>query len=175
MKILIMGASGSGQTTLGKELSKHISFKFIDADDMYWLPTKPEYQKKRAVDIRLPMTLKEMQSPNVVMAGSIMGWGDILENAFDLIVFLSLDTNIRIERLKQREMLELGFVDQEFLDWAKEYDNPGFKSRSRFKHETWMSNRQAQILKIEGDQTVKQRLDKVLSILPQQMEPICQK
>lgn len=175
MKILVMGASGSGQTTLGKELSNYLSFKFIDSDNMYWLPTKPEYQKKRDIDSRLSMTLKEMRPENVVMAGSIMGWGDKLENAFDIIVFLSLDTNIRIKRLEQREMLELGYIDQAFLDWAKEYDNPNFDSRSRLKHETWMSKRQAQIIKIEGDLTVKHRLDRVISILPNDREQVCQK
>jgi len=175
MKILIMGASGSGQTTLARELSKHLSFKFIDADDLYWLPTKPAYQEKRAIDLRLSMTLKEMKCPNIVLAGSIMGWGDALENAFDIIVFLSLDTELRIKRLKQREMVELGFIDQDFLAWAKEYENPEFESRSRLKHENWMSKRQAYILKIEGDLTVKQRLKKVISILPKQTEQTCQK
>jgi cytidylate kinase len=174
MKILIMGASGSGQTTLGKELSKQLSFKFIDGDDMYWLPTKPAYQDKRAIDLRFSMTLKEMKNPNVVLAGSIMGWGDELENAFDLIIFLSLDTEIRIERLKQREMVELGFVDPEFLAWARQYENPDFSSRSRFKHEMWMVKRPAQILKIEGDLTVQQRIEKVINFLPEQKEKACQ-
>ena len=174
MNVLIMGASGSGQTTLAKELSKHLSYKFLDSDDLYWLPTKPAYQKKRSIDQRLIMTLKEMKDHNVVMGGSIMGWGEELENAFDLIVFLSLDTEIRLKRLKQREIVELGFIDQEFLAWAKEYENPGFTSRNRIKHETWISKRQSQILTIEGDLTVQQRLELIFNIIPAEMEHACQ-
>ncbi len=160
-----MGASGSGQTTLAKQLSKHLGYGFIDSDDMYWLPTQPAYQKKRDIGQRLSKTLKQMKNHNIVMAGSIMGWGEELENAFDIIVFLSLDTKIRIKRLKQREIVELGFIDHEFLAWAKEYENPDFNSRNRFKHEAWILKRQAQILKIEGDITVQQRLDLIFSTL----------
>jgi len=175
MNVLIMGASGSGQTTLAKELSMHLSYKFLDSDDLYWLPTKPAYQKKRNIDKRLVMALKEMKNHNVVMAGSIMGWGKELENAFDFIVFLSLDTKIRLRRLKQREVAELGFIDQDFLAWAKEYENPGFSGRNRLKHESWMSKRQGQILTIEGDLTVQQRLERIFCILPTEMEQACQK
>ena len=175
MYVLIMGASGSGQTTLAKELSKHLSYKFLDSDDLYWLATKPAYQKKRNIDQRLIMTLKEMKNYNVVLAGSIMGWGDELENAFDIIIFLSLDTEIRLRRLKQREIVELGFIDQGFLAWAKEYENPDFTGRNRLKHENWISKRQGQILTIEGDLTVQQRLECIFSILPKQMEQSCQK
>ena len=44
MKILIFGASGSGTTTLGKEIEKITDFTHLDVDDYYWKKTerKPE-------------------------------------------------------------------------------------------------------------------------------------
>lgn len=87
MNILIMGASGSGQTTLGKALASRLAFTFLDSDDFYWLPTEPAYQEKRDVDLRLALILRAMESKHVVIAGSILGWGEALEQSFDLVVF----------------------------------------------------------------------------------------
>jgi cytidylate kinase len=168
-----MGASGSGQTTLAKELSQQLGYKFIDSDDIYWLPTQPAYQQKRDIEERLILSLKHMKNKNVVMAGSIMGWGEELENAFDIIVFLSLDTEIRIKRLKQREIVELGFIDLDFIAWAREYENPNFNSRTRLKHEIWISNRGTDVIKIEGDFSVQQRLDQIFNKFPILKEESC--
>jgi adenylate kinase family enzyme len=36
MKVLIFAASGSGTTTLGKEIEKRTNFKHLDVDTYYW-------------------------------------------------------------------------------------------------------------------------------------------
>ena len=41
MKILIFGVSGSGATTLGRELGKLIQYVHLDSDDYYWKKTEP--------------------------------------------------------------------------------------------------------------------------------------
>lgn len=46
MKLLIFGASGSGTTTLGKEIEKNSAFVHLDADDYYWKKTDPPYLEK---------------------------------------------------------------------------------------------------------------------------------
>ena len=46
MNILIFGASGSGITTLGKELEKHTDFVHLDVDDYYWEQTLPPFLEK---------------------------------------------------------------------------------------------------------------------------------
>lgn len=165
MNILIIGASGSGQTILGKALAHKLAFTFFDTDDFYWLPTTPAYQKKRDTDSRLALILQAKKSNSCVIAGSVLGWGDVLEECFDLIVFLSLDTEIRLRRLRAREQEELGFVDEEFIAWAQEYENPNFNSRNRVKHLNWLANKKAKVLTIEGDLTVKQRLAAVMAAL----------
>jgi len=164
MKILITGASGSGTTTLGKALAKHLGCQVLDADDFYWLPTTPAYQQKRSPEDRLALILSELADDTIV-TGSIMNWGQALENAFDLIVFLTLDTEIRIKRLAEREQQEQGFVDPEFLAWAREYDNDGFTGRNRIKHEHWLANRLSKTITVAGDLTIEQRLDKVLTAI----------
>jgi uridine kinase len=165
-----MGASGSGQTTLGKALANKLAFTFLDADDFYWLPTTPAYQEKRDMESKLSLILNAMESKPVVIAGSIIGWGSVLEECFDLVVFLSLDTDIRISRLKVREQQELGFVDDEFIAWARQYENPNFYSRNRVKHLNWLASQQAEVVSIDGDLTVEQRITVVLTAMNKSIE-----
>ena len=104
MNVLITGASGSGTTTLGKYTAGRLKWNFIDADDYYWLPTNPPYEKERDSNERLKMILDETHKyDSNVIAGSVMEWGKIIEDSFDLIAFLYLDTSIRIIRLEIRE------------------------------------------------------------------------
>jgi uridine kinase len=170
VNILIMGASGSGQTTLGEALASKLAFTFLDADDFYWLPTTPAYQEKRDMNSKLSLILSAMESKSVVVAGSIIDWGSALENSFNLVVFLSLDTDIRISRLKVREQQELGFVDDEFIAWATEYENPDFYSRNRVKHLNWLASQQAKVVSIDGDLSVEQRMILVLSAMNKVIE-----
>ncbi len=163
MNVLITGASGSGTTTLGKYTAGKLKWNFIDADDYFWLPTNPPYEKRREEDERLKLILDEIRKHDCnVIAGSIMEWGDELENSFDLIAFLYLDTSIRISRLEIREKTNLGRVDPEFINWASEYDTGPEYGRSFEKHKTWLAKRKCKVITIEGDLATEKRYEILL-------------
>lgn len=162
-RILITGASGSGTTTLGQYLEAHHGFSAIDTDDYYWEPTQPPYQIKQSPEIRLEKILSAVElQPMCLVTGSIINWGGELEDGFDLIVFLYLETTIRVERLRARELQELGEVDEAFLDWASEYDTGPASGRSLARHEQWLSERTTPVLSLEGDLSVAERAQSVL-------------
>ena len=158
MNVLITGASGSGTTTLGKYVADKLKWNFIDADDYYWLPTDPPYEQERDSIERLELILGEIKKHDSnVIAGSVMEWGKIIEESFDLIAFLYLDTSIRVDRLKVREKANLGRVDPEFIRWASEYDTGPEYGRSYAKHRTWLAKRKCRVIIIEGDLTTEKR------------------
>ena len=162
MNILITGAAGSGTSTLGRELSKTVpDLEFLDADDFFWLPTNPPYQFKRHPDERLTLLLSQMESKNIVLSGSVTSWGIKHEISFDLIIFLYLETEIRLERLKKRELKKLGTIDDEFIAWASEYDNPKFSGINFVKHQNWLSQQKCRVLKIEGNLSIQERINRV--------------
>jgi adenylate kinase family enzyme len=43
-RIHVMGASGSGVTTLGRALADALAFPHYGTDDYFWLPTTPPYR-----------------------------------------------------------------------------------------------------------------------------------
>lgn len=166
MRILIVGASGSGTTTLGAALAKRLGFAHLDADNYYWLPTSPPFQRKRDAAERLAMLASALQSaPDAVVSGSPMGWGAEVEDGFDLIVFLYVPTELRIQRLHSREIQRYGRADAAFLQWAAEYDEGPSTGRSLARHGAWLGARTAPVLRIEGDTSVDERVESVVAAL----------
>jgi adenylate kinase family enzyme len=168
MKVHITGASGSGTTTLGQALAQALSSRHLDADYYFWQPTTPPYQEKRAQADRLALLSADMQSaPDIVLSGSVVGWGQEIEDAFDLIVFLYLPASIRIERLRQREITIYGAANPEFIAWAAQYDEGPAEGRSLAKHEAWLARRTCPVLRLEQDISVQARLAQAINAINQ--------
>ena len=151
---------------MGAALGRQLGWKHLDADDYYWLPTLPRFQKKRDGPERLKLFLANLNSaPGVIASGSTIRWGLELEEAYDLIVYLYLPPEIRLPRLRAREMERYGAVDEEFMAWAARYEDGDMTVRSRRRVEAWLSERRAPTLRLEGDMTVEARVAAVLAQL----------
>lgn len=167
MRIHITGASGSGTSTLGAALAAELGSAHFEADDYYWLPTSPPFTTKRAAPERLSLVLADLNSSeSSILAGSIVGWGAELENSFDLIVFLYVDADVRVERLRKRELEQLGHVNPAFLEWAAQYDEGPSEGRSLAKHRAWLSARTCPVVAINGDRAVSEHVAVVLREAP---------
>ncbi|WP_033407987.1 shikimate kinase [Uliginosibacterium gangwonense] len=166
LRVLVIGASGSGTSTLGRAMAAHLGCPFYDLDDFYWLCSTPAFTSKRPHLERLCMALAALHSNRCcIMAGSPDTWGDALENGYTHIIFLSLDAKIRVERLAQRETQGFGYADPAFLDWAAQYDEGRLRGRSRAIHERWLAARQCPVLRLEGDQSTEERRNSALDFL----------
>jgi adenylate kinase family enzyme len=165
-RILITGASGSGTTTVGRALATRLRCAFYDTDDYYWLPTDPPFRCKQDPAIRASRLLHALQNASpAVLGGSILSWGAELEDSFSLIVFLTVPAEIRVARLKEREIQRFGRVDPAFLAWASQYDAGTVEGRSLSKHEAWLAKRSCPVLRIDGDMSTESRLVQVLGVL----------
>ena len=165
-RIHITGASGAGTTTLGAALGRRLGWKHIDADDYYWLPTEPRFQQKRDWQERLKLIVADLYSaPGVVASGSTIRWGLELEDAYDFIVYLYIPPEIRLQRLRTREIERNGTVNEEFIAWAALYEDGDITVRSRRRVEAWLSERPAPVLQLEGDLTVEARIAAILALL----------
>ena len=172
-KIHILGAAGSGTSTLGVSLSKMLPHASLDTDDYFWIS---KYTQHRKVPERIQMLNKYLLLyEKWILSGAVCGWGDKFKPFFDLVIFLWIPQDIRLERLQQRgferfgnEVLAGGSkYDQSkaFLEWASLYDNAGMEVRSKTLHEHWMAELSCPILRIEGDYSVEDRVNIVLDYL----------
>jgi hypothetical protein len=106
--------------------------------------------------------MQELEAmPLSVVAGSVMGWGTHVESAFNLIVFLYVPTEVRIQRLESREALRFGKANPTFLAWAAQYDEGLQEGRSLKKHNSWLATRACQVVRLVGSHSVAELLTHV--------------
>ncbi|WP_379134770.1 AAA family ATPase [Paenibacillus sp. sgz500958] len=169
-RIHILGASGVGTTTLGKELAKMLPHVHVDSDDYYW---EHKYTQPTEVEVRLNRIQRDLRDREPwILSGAVCGWGDGLRPLFDLVVFLWIPQEIRLERLRAREYERYGEdilpggskyeEGQAFMEWAALYDTAGLEVRSRTLHEEWMSRLECPVVRLEGDFSVMERVQAVL-------------
>jgi len=155
MRILVTGASGSGTTTLGRAVAVTLDAGFVDADDLFWLPTDPPFKEKRDATERAALLRERLYSTRrFVVSGSIDGWGVDLEDAFSLVVFLHAPAALRVDRLRVRELRQLGRVDEAFIAWAAQYDVGDMPGRSLARQLAWLELRACPVLRLSGTESV---------------------
>ena len=160
-RIHIFGASGAGTTTLGNLLAKRLNIPHFDTDEYFWIKTSIPYTEKREVNQRIELLKADLQKhPSWILSGSLCGWGDFAIPMFSLVVFLWIPHDLRMERLRAREIERYGLEaispggwfhknHEEFMAWAAQYDLPGIDIRKRELHEQWMSKLLCKVLRLE--------------------------
>ncbi len=186
--IIVFGASGSGTTTIGKELAKITGYKHFDLDDYYWnWDTQIPYTVPRPKIERIELLQKDISECNYfVMSGSICGWDDSFISLFDLGIFVQTPTDIRIERLINRELKEFGDRIQkggdmyeghiDFVKWAKSYDNASPPERCLKLHEKWSDSLNCPVLRINGiydlSENIKFIMERFVPQLPDELNEL---
>ncbi|MGN7709575.1 AAA family ATPase [Chryseobacterium sp. D764] len=179
MRIHIFGASGSGVTTLGKALSEELNLEYFDSDDFFWLTTSNPFTERQNPEIRNAAVSDKLHSTDSwIFGGSIIHWGENVFPAFDLIIFLYLPPEVRLDRLRKREYERYGEEIithperaekfQEFMDWAKDYDhNTGVANRTLKAHLEWLSEMNTPLIELSGDYDLPQKMDIILNKIKQ--------
>ncbi|MGO7215785.1 adenylate kinase [Rhizobium ruizarguesonis] len=159
--IHVMGASGSGTTSLGRALAEKLDIAHLDTDDFFWLPTDPPFTTPRDAGERIRLLLDEVaRHEGWVLSGSALKWGRPIEPFYDLIVFLRIDPELRMTRILAREIARYGnrikpggdmaVKSGAFLVWAASYDTAGPERRSLAAHEQWLETQTVPVLRLDS-------------------------
>lgn len=161
IKIHIFGASGSGVSTLGKNLSRYYKIPFLDADDYFWKETNPPFQETNPIEIRKTLLRNALsQHTDWVVSGSLISWEDVIQDEFNIAIYLYVPKEERIRRIKIREKIRFGNRievggdmykgHEKFIEWAMQYDEGHLNGRSKPRHEAWIKTLKCPIVRIEG-------------------------
>ncbi|KAK9376671.1 P-loop containing nucleoside triphosphate hydrolase protein [Lipomyces chichibuensis] len=190
MHIYILGASGSGKTTLGKALSAYLNIKHEDSDNIYWEPTEAEFTQRRSLIDRERLLREQLNgSQSWVFSGLALSWAVSIEPLYDLVIFLKLDPNVRMERLRLREIERYGdrilqggdrFEDSAaFLLWAKNYDISGPVDQvsrptnaTLAIHENWLSKRFCPVLRLDSARPVDELLQLTVEFITENLSSV---
>jgi adenylate kinase family enzyme len=164
-RIHILGASGSGTSTLGSALARRLGVLHADSDSLYWLPTDPPYTTPRPAEDRQALLARRLPvAGDWVFSGAATKWAAPLESFYDLVVFLRLDPAIRMDRLRRREAERWGAriqpggdmaaINAAFIAWAEAYDTAGSLRRGLITHEAWLADQLAPVLRLDSSAPV---------------------
>jgi adenylate kinase family enzyme len=172
-RIHLMGASGSGVTTLGRALAGRLALPHHDCDDYFWLPTAPPYQTTRPAIDRLHL-MREIFLPRLdwVLSGTVTGWGDELVPLFDLVVFVVTPRELRLKRLRAREATHFGTdavapggcrhkETEAFIEWTAHYEEGDREGRSLAKHEAWVAGLPCPVVRVDGARPVAELVEQL--------------
>jgi adenylate kinase family enzyme len=173
-RVHITGASGAGTSTLGAAIAGRFGYAHLDADHYYWMPTDPPFTDKREVSERRRLLGLAMDAhPRWIVGGSLVSWGDPFIARFELVIFLYVPHDIRMARLRERELKRYGIAAlapgggrqhehyQEFMTWADGYDTAGDEQRSLYLHNRWLTRLPCPVVRLEGDLTTDDRVAKL--------------
>ena len=169
MRIHLLGPSGSGTSTLGKEIAKILNIPWFDTDDIFWIKTNPPFSTIRDREERIKL-LHDISENNKswVISGSILRWGDFLKDSFDLVIYKYVDKEVRLERLIKREKVKYGTridvgqdmyeTHMKFIKWAMDYDEGDIKMRSKLSETEWMKDIKCTILRLENNECIESEI-----------------
>ena len=161
-RIHILGASGSGTTSIGKAVCNKLGYKHFDSDNYLWLPTEKPFTAIRSSNEYINLMGKDLSANEKwVLSGHVSyGLGDVYLPLYELVVFMYVQHDIRMERLKKREHERYGDEilpsgsryehSKEFLDYCAGYDT-GTGRRSLREHNKWLASIKCPVLKITND------------------------
>jgi hypothetical protein len=112
-----------------------------------------------------------------VLSGSLDGWGDPLVPRFDVVVFLLVPTEVRLDRIRARSRHRYGDAALApggrmhedylaFLEWAAAYDEGSQGGRSRPRHEAWLARLPCPVIRLEGVLGLDDMVNRVLGVRP---------
>lgn len=175
-RINLLGASGTGKTTLGRVLAHQLGYAHFDSDAYFHLPTDPPFQQQREPDERTRMLLADLPDDGRwVLSGSVISWTPHPELAFDLIVFLYLPPEVRLERLRRRERERYGprldpggdmHQDHaDFIKWSSGYDEGRVALNNLKIHRDWLGRQTVPVLELNQPMTTPEQIERIVARL----------
>lgn len=141
------------------------------------------YRDNRAINDRLRL-MRELflDRAEWVLSGSLDGWGDPLIPPFDLVVFVFVPTEVRLQRLRKREArrfrrrcrscgrLWRHQELEEFIDWASRYDNDARVGRNLKRHEAWLAGLPCPVVEVDGTRATRELVEDVLAAIGKRVD-----
>jgi len=151
--IIIFGANGSGKTTLGRELAHILNFKHMDHEAYAFNESEIPYTNPRSYDECVELMLADIEKYGSFIISACTGdFGEKIENLYSLAVYIEAPLELRIERVKQRNLERFG---ERVLKGGDMYEQQaGFvdfvAKRPLSRIEKWAETLACPIIRIEG-------------------------
>ena len=174
--IIIFGAMGVGDTTLGKALALYLGFQHFDLDDYHWRwDTEIPYTVFRSKEERTEHLMCDISKCLFfVLSGSMWSIRKTFEPLFDLAVFMTAPAEIRAERIRNHSLARWGSrvlpggdiyetheAYRDYLACAKTYDIDITPQACMIQHEQWSSELPCPVLRVDGVNSIDENVEHI--------------
>ena len=102
--IWVVGSSGAGKSTLSERVAEAVGSKYVDLDDLYWLPG---WQKRSGAEVRALLPPIFAQGP-VVIAGSYdSDLATVMRNEASIVVWVRPALSVLLWQLVSRSLVRI--------------------------------------------------------------------
>jgi len=117
-RVLVMGCSGSGKSTFGRQLADRLGLPFVSIDQIFW---QPGWREPKPEEFAAKMTL-EAEKPAWVMDGNYTrnGAGELRRARADTIVWFDLPRWVCMLSIIHRSAASYGKVRPEMAPGCPE-------------------------------------------------------
>ena len=163
--IIVFGQNGSGKSTVGRELSYVLNYKYMDIEDYNFIESEIPYSKERSRDECRNLMLNDTKKYGSFVLSAVTGdFGDEIVSMYDFGVYITAPIEIRIERVKQRAIKSFGNrvseggdmykANNEFIDFVKRRDLK--------KPELWLKTLKCPVIFVDGTKAVKENVSLIV-------------
>ena len=108
--------------------------------------------------------------------GVTQGWGDPIIPLLDQVVFVYTPTEIRLQRLRNREARQFGAnavapggwrheETEEFIEWASHYDDGSHEGRSLPRQRAWLARLPCRVVHVDGTRPILDIVNQVIAAI----------
>ena len=167
-RIMICGLNGSGKTILGKELSKRINFPHKDIEEYYFSDDTDYKYNSSATREEVAQKIEEDMNgcDNIIFTSCTGDYGN-LSDVYDLVIFIRLDKETRLKRVKQRSYKQFGdriLENGDLFERENQFFDKVYKKDESDIIE-WFDNLKCNKLEIDGLRTVEENVNIILEKL----------
>lgn len=151
--IIIFGANGSGKTTLGRELAHILGFKHLDHEDYAFNQSEIPYTVERPFEEYTKQMLSDIENSRGFVLTSVTGdFREEIQSLYNLAVWIEAPLELRIERVKHRNLDKFGDRAREGGDMYEQQKQfvDFVATRSLSKIEQWVRTLTCPIIHIDG-------------------------
>ncbi len=175
--IVVFGAPGVGDTTLGRELARQLNYQHFDLDDYHWRwDTEIPYTIFRTSEERIRNLMKDIiKCHKFVMSGSMWSIRKTFEPLFEMAVFMTAPVEIRADRLRSREYLRWGNrvlpggdmfdangIHSDYLAGARRYETDEPPRFCLKQHEQWAAELPCPVLQVDGAKDITENVEMIV-------------
>lgn len=164
-KIMICGLNGSGKTTLGKSLAMVLNYRHLDVED-YYFPNEDNYKYKTALTTeKVTKKIEEdfNKYNNIVFTACKGDYGNI-SSKYDVVIYIHLDRETRLKRVKQRSYNQFGsriFKNGDLFEKESKFFNMVY-NRDELDIINWFNKLECYKIEIDGSKSIDENIKIIL-------------